>query len=359
MSDHAHEWTENPNPLGTIDAYACTGCGETTARCGTCQKPSLGPRGAASALLICEGCAREERYVLEDIRSALSHCLDAEGSGALAATRYDRDRIKGSRSSDAPRTTVADVVDLLHQWADLWVTQAAALGTTIPVGRDPLDTLRSGIMWAAHHPGPSQWHGYVSRGGIRHVRAMARGIAGLYPRAENAPCVYCGGRVVRDWVDKRWEPLPGGLSEELRCTGCKATWTPTKHQTATERWDYTKRHHLQALPAVKPDHLVTLEEARLVWPSIPRQTINSWITRDEERVAAYEEALDAWEAALDAGEDVGEAPDHVVRAIPLRGYTERGVPLYRVGDLDAMAEKRRDDTRRGPKVRDRSAEGVA
>lgn len=319
---HQHEWTENPHPLGTIDAWMCAECAETSATCAV-ERWDRGrgemvshPTGTASSL--CDTCADRERYVLEDIRAALGHTLYAQGSGQLAAVRYDRVIVSGSGLNDAPRVTAGDIVVLLHQWADLWITGAASSGVTIPPGRDPLDTIRTGMVWAAHNRVPSQWDGY--REGIRVIRSQARGVAGLRPRRENSPCPHCGGVVVRDWADRRWEPRPDGLSTTVRCTNrdCALSWD-------LAGWDRVKRHHLQVLPEVVPDQLITQDDARLVWKDIPRETVSSWIRRDE------------------------MLPDDE-RVLPVRGWDERGRPLYRVGDLAAMADRRADPARRGPKV---------
>ena len=337
MNDHTHEWTETPVPLGTIDAYTCTECGETCATCNACQRPT------GTALLACDPCLEHQGRILTDIERAVGHHRWAPGSGQLAATRYDRVRVRGtgSDSTGASISAIGDVAEVLASWAGMW---AEALKEEPPADlRGVLDYLRGHIIWAAHHGDVAAWDDY--REELRALRHHARRISGLLPQREAAPCVYCGSDVVRDWADARWDPLPGGLADELRCTGCDMTWDGP-------RWDFTKRTHLQALPHVRPEQLVTFEDLRLIWPTVPRQTMRAWIDRDRKAEEENLRDLDQWEERRRAYGPEPERPATYVRRIPEVGWNERGVPLYRVADVAELVDRRADTTRRGRRAAD-------
>ena len=303
-----HDWTENPAPVGTIDAWTCTECGETCATCNVCQRPT------GTALLACDPCLDHQGRILTDIERAVGHYRWAPGSGQLAATRHDRVRVRGtgSDSTGAGISTIGDVAEVLASWAGMW---AEALREEPPADlRGVLDYLRGHIIWAAHHGDVAAWDDY--REEVRALRHHARRISGLLPQREAAPCVYCGSDVVRDWADAQWDPLPGGLADEYRCTNrdCGAVWVDDR------AWDFTKRHHLPGVPDAQPDALVTLEEARLIWRDVPRQTLNTWANPDGGSLAPS-------------------------------GWNERGAPVYRVRDIAELVDKRATKGRPGRPAR--------
>ena len=51
-------------------------------------------------------------------------------------------------------------------------------------------------------------------------------------------------------------------------------------------------------------------------------------------------------------------PKPVERMVPERGYDKKGTPLYMVADLALLIERREDESRRGPKVRDTLTKAV-
>ncbi len=314
-TEHPHEWTL------TDDTWACAECEET---CATCVVTDLkrGQHPTGSALLICDNCLDYERRVLDQVADALGHWR-YERRSLIPAIRYDRDRADmAPPDDDAPPPAFAhplDVVEVLWSWADAW-----AEGLNIEPLTTPTETIKAGLMWAAHNADDSAWDDY--REEVRKLRHHARRLAGLLPKRQNGPCVHCGGSVVQDWADEKWQPRPDGLSDLLRCTGCGLTWND-RHA-----WAFTNRHTLRLLPDLTPDNLVTMEDAWLIFPDVPKATWRKWNQRDRERA--------------EAGED---------QRMPPRGWDERGRPLYRVGDLDALANRRTDDTRDGPKARERSA----
>lgn len=306
MSDCHHEWTV------TESGYACTECEETSAQC-VVTDIRRGEHPTGTALLICDVCMDYEMRVLVDIASALGHWR-YEKRSLVPAIRYDRDRADmASGEDERPRTFAhpRDVVEVLWSWADMW---SEAL--QIDARGDVTETIRSGLMWAAHHADESGWHDY--RQEVRTLRHHARRMAGLLPKRHAGPCVYCGGQIVQDNADEKWEPLRG-TAEEVRCTRCRKAWENHK------AWMFTNQHTLRLLPEYEPEQLVTIEDAWLVFPDVPKATWRKWRERDDEAIA----------------ED---------RKMPIRSWDERGRPLYRVGDLDALVKRRADDTRDGPKV---------
>ena len=309
---HRHEWTATP------DGWACVECGETSATCRVCS------RASGCSLLICDGCASAVGAVLRGIRSALE-LWQPTPLATLQATRYDRDVVHGQGTGtddrlpfgitlDEPHPGIvhaADVVGIIWDWVEMW-REVSGIPDELP----PLESLRSHVMWAVHNPEKSAWDDWLRE--MRSLRHHARRLAGLLPRREHGPCIHCGGEVVRDWAERDWTPRADGLSDEARCTGCGMTWGNYG------AWKFAQKHTIRLLPHAEPDMLVTLEEARAILPDVPAATLRSWMLRDRE--------------AGERGEE---------RAVPERGWDERGVPTYRLGDLHALATRRTEDGRKG------------
>lgn len=288
---HRHYWT--PTDDGR---YACTDCAETCEACIECT------RWTGSSLLICEQCVRRLRRLIDDIETAIA-LHSPSPAGLIPAVRYDRDRITGSRSDEPDvRWTYGDLKPILDAWADCW---AGAQGR--PRTIKATDYLRGHIMWAAHHREDADWDQWLTE--MRQALHTAKGEAGLLPKRMPAPCAHCGGLAVQTWASKDLKPHPTGLSDEVQCLGCKLTWR------SAAQYRQVSKQHLQGLPHVQPDALVTMDEAGIVWPDIPIKTWRTWLNR-------------------------GEMPDAVA-------WDVRGRPQYRVGDLDALASRRVDETRRG------------
>lgn len=126
-----------------------------------------------------------------------------------------------------------------------------------------------------------------------------------------------------------------------------------------------EREWINELPQRNPDTTITLDEAvKAVWPSVPASVLYMAVKRDREK---HEEYLRAWDRYVaqwnewaaecdgtpeDTWPEPPKEPKPYKRAIPERGHTIEGVPTYRVGDLEAIIERRNSDTRRGPKARD-------
>lgn len=307
---HTHIWTV-PDEHGV---WTCVSCPETSPTC-IVERPSDEPgegHPTGTSLPICHPCHDTERHVLTDIAAALGHWQHQPRS-LVPAIRYDRDR--GARGPAAgPKDGIedpGDVADVLWSWADMW---AEARDTT--ADGNAIDWLTRHLQWAAGHPQQAAWEDY--RAEIRRLRHAARRVAHLLPKRHHGPCVHCGGRIVQDWADEKWRPRPDGLSDQVRCTGCGLTWR------SHGAWMYTNRHTLQLLPDIRPDALVTLEDARRIFPHVPPATWRSWLLRDNERA--------------DAGDE---------RRMPQHGTDVRGRALYRLADLTALVEHRGSDTRVG------------
>lgn len=271
----AHDWTDTTthDDAGT-HTFTCTSCGTTTAGCRDCARPLDG-----TALPVCTHCLDRARGLLADIATYLAEMTDvAKVAVGLRAVRYD---LAGTPSAanaarlphgldaayreDVPVSgpgsirTRGGALDLLEAWVDDWTERCG----DDEGAWDTLGYLRSHTLWAAlNHPA---WADYLSE--LRTTRAVVRRLAGLAPEREPAPCVHCGGMIVRDWTT--WE----GLSDITRCTGCGTTWGSRAHLALTERW------HVRALPTERPDALVTAEQARAIWPHLNPATWRSWVHR--------------------------------------------------------------------------------
>lgn len=314
MTQHNHIWTL-PDEHGT---WTCTDCGDTSPTC-VVQRPTdhdnIGHPTGIPAQHICDPCHRHEMRVLDDITTALTH-WQPQPKSPVPAIRYDRDRTTGTPTpSDGPTdgiNTPRDIYTQLQNWADTW----AGLRNEPPAVGDITTFLKRHILWAANNAHHSGFHNY--RQTVRQLRHAARRIAGLLPKRLHGPCIHCGGRVVQDWADHTWKPRRDGLSDTLRCTRCHLTWPD--HET----WMFTNRHTLQALPTVRPDALVTLEDARRIFPDVPAGTWRWWVHQDRQRIENGEEAR-----------------------LPEQGKTVRGDALYVLADLNELVEQRRSTNRPG------------
>ena len=329
---HRHEWTGNPGHDG-IGAWACTGCAETSATCGTCKRASGTP------LLLCDRCERQAAKVLDDISHALS--LWERSPRSPMRSPADMRLVRGGAES----LTISDPSDIdarLWRWVGRWAEHTGADNAA------PMDYLKSRHMWAAHNPELSNWHDYLKA--MRALRASARRIAGLLPQRIAEPCVMCGGDVVQDWSDDDWMPLETGLSDTVRCTGCGTTWGDRLH------WHFTMRHHIIELPGAHPNALVTIEQARMIWPDVPSATWRSWAKRWRDEGDDLIERVHHWwglRCAHVSGEwpswasadwqGPGEPPS-MAGWMPQMGE-RAGVATYRVGDLHALVVRRDEEMR--------------
>lgn len=330
-----HDWQRDPEGEG-IRAWVCAECTATCATCGTCG------RASGTSLLLCGPCERHAARVLDDIDRALGHYQGQPRSHYPSPG--DMRLVRVPSAADGGVQTPEDIYDAMLEWAARWTEH------TGPTGQGAVDYLRGRHLWAAHNPEASDWHAYLAA--MRRLRVQARRIAGLLPTRLPEPCVHCGGQVVQDWADRSWEPLSDGLSDVVRCTRCGMTWGDRS------RWRFATRHHVVALPGVRPDALVTLAQARMIWPDVPAATLRSWAQRwredgDEliERALTWWAAMQRWQAgerpwwAPEDWEGPGEAPS-MTGWLPERGE-DRGAALYRVGDIAALVERWADASRRG------------
>lgn len=320
MSDKCrHIW------VAVDDQHQCEQCGDTCATCNVCK------RASGSALLVCDRCLEQCARVLTDIEDALSHWQHQPRS-VVQAIRYDQDR-RGGNADHVPLTLTdnpADIEAVLRDWAEMW---ADLSGSAKNVG--PVEYLRGHHMWAAHNAEGSGWDDY--RREMRQLRHRARRMAGLLPQRQAGMCIYCGDDVVRDWADEKWQPRSDGLSDELRCTGCRTQWEDR------ERWQFANRHTILALPQTHPDRLITRDDARMVFPEVPPATWRWWVMRDAKRG----EALLRYAEMIATGR-LGPEPEP--ERMPVQSWDQRGRPLYRLADLTAHVEARASETRRGPKA---------
>lgn len=182
---------------------------------------------------------------------------------------------------------IPDALAVLDRWAERW---ASVRG--VEVGeQSSIEFLAEHVLWALQNQDVSAWPEFKVE--ARQVRALVRRLLGLLPVREAVPCVHCGGQVVREWTDE-------GLSEVRHCTRCSMVW---EHEV---RLRQTNAQVLQALPETHPDHLVTLEEAKVLWRGrVPAARFDVWANR--------------W-------------------AFEAHAVNERGVPLFRLGDVAEVVE---------------------
>ncbi len=372
MTDrHVCEWEpvdldHDANPsLGrrVQGVWLCSECGETCRSCvvtdGMAREHPTG-----NTADICDRCLRVEQYVLDDITDALGYWDERDRHRRRSPTAFGVvGRVDGTGVGERLRYP-EDVGNELLGWAVRW---AAHTGAMTAEHNSQVDYLKSRLYWAAHNRAASSWDDY--RAEVRRLRAAARSVVGLAPDRHPEACMHCGGRIVQDRADEKWRPLPEGLSEVVRCTGCGLTWGDR------EAFQRNVRHHVWALPHDHPAQLVTLDIAAKIFPDVPRPTMRSWIHRDRRlhdrslvRLAEWEagdwetwpdEDVDAWadwEATWHRWHVEGHAgprpapPGFYVRRLPECGTSKDDLPLYRLGDLHAMAVRRTDDTRTGPRA---------
>ena len=315
-----HEWIDEREMCDPAPKFMCTQCGDTCGPCNVCS----GPTG--SALLVCDRCLERESEVLADIEGALSHWQHQPRS-TVKAIRYDTDR-RGGEVDHVPLDTTDgpwDIEAVLSDWAAMWRDLSGSDKNLAPVGY-----LRGHLMWAAHNAERSGWDVYRTE--MRQLRHRARRIAGLLPQRQAGMCIYCGGTVVRDWADEKWQPRRKGLSDEFRCTDCRTQWEDR------ERWQFANRNTILALPLTHPERLVTREDARMIFPAVPPATWRKWVQRDAERG----EALLRYAEYCQGGR-FGPPPDS--EKMPTQGFNHRGLALYRLGDLTAHVEAWLSDAR--------------
>lgn len=274
------------------DHYQCTECEATTPACCDCGRPT------GDALTICQRCLSRAARTLDDIDDALRHYIPTPPT-YIRAIAYDPERVREHHADTGPSITVGDIPGILAGWAEMW-----AETNNEPVNVPARDYLIGRHIWAAQNADKSAWGDYRTE--MRALRHVARQAAGLLPKQLAAPCVHCGGTLVRDWADEHWQPLADGLTDRVRCTGCGLTWDSERHV------EFANRQHIRDLPETMPDALITYEQARLVWPEVPAGTWRQWAYRDEL-------TPDTWD--------------------------ERGVPLYRVHTLATLTTRRHADPR--------------
>lgn len=314
MNTHIHDW-DQLDPT----TYHCTTCAETAPAC--TQTKGRRPCGNLidTSLTICDPCLRNAKRIIQDIIDAIDtvpfHQAEIMG---LRSPRYDRDIVHGGDDRDRlpfgldavvedpedPRIAAAKhpntALEILHGWAHAWADTRGDIITSYE-----LDYLIEHTLWAAQNPDDSGWDTYLTE--ARAVRRTIRRLLGLHPVTEPAPCVHCGGTIIRDW-------LPDGLDDIRRCTKCGTTWP-----------DETRLRNLNhltvlALHATHPNELVTVDDARLALPDLKRNTINQALKRDRDRTNP---------------DHPDYQPDYQPR-IPAQGTDTRGRTLYRLADFTAL-----------------------
>lgn len=289
MTRHQHEWA--PSRGG----YACTACTATSRACIECGRPT------GNDTPLCHPCHDRVRSVLDGIRRALAYWQPAP-TPTIRATRWRRVTVRSANNETIHGRTVPQI---LYDWRVTWMQNGAGGQPAA----DSLNYLTDHILWAATHPDHSDWAAWLAD--MRKCRWVARRDAGLTPERIPWPCPYCGGRTVQDWSDHDWQPLPGGLSDEVRCTSCTRTWP------SLARFVIVCSGRITDMPTRDPWTTIHLEDARTIWPDLPIETLRSWTRRGDLQPADRD---------------------------------RHGRPLYRVADLTDLIERRQSTNRRGPKT---------
>lgn len=323
MTDHIHDW--QPYGSGSYP-WECISCDETSAACSVCQGASGG------SLLICERCLSRQRALL----SSIDRFMTMPGSDRGTRSPMGKFSLVGGRGGSSESGESAE--DRLQGWAGRWAEHMPNRGQHV------IDYLSGHLIWAVHNQEASGWAEFLSD--LPKIRGAARGEAGLAPERHRQRCMHCGGSVVQDRHDKRENPYADGLQDVVRCTGCSMTWGD---RSSFQR---NVKQHIHELPANHPHRLVTLDQARLIFPDVPSDAWRKWAYRDrrehELSVTACNDWDDEWTAWEESGQ-IGPIPAppeiHDLRLPPF--VTPAGVRCYRLGDMLAMAERRADESRPG------------
>lgn len=142
------------------------------------------------------------------------------------------------------------------------------------------DYLRRHMTWAAqvHEP----WVEQRALLGWLHVRLEVVTGTSTRPEPVGAPCMHCGGRIVRRWLPGSHgdDAVDGatrlgreheGLADEMVCEGCGTTWRhpssvagELRAVTLPASYLLAQRAALEELPTTNPDLTVTLPEAKRI-----------------------------------------------------------------------------------------------
>lgn len=319
-----HRWVWASEQPGPQIVFVCEGCGELSPECRHCY------RVVSGSLAVCARCLGEAQRVLRDLREAIAQVPDPHATilglrplvGAGVPDAQDRDRLPHGLDAvfddlEAPGlsgiVSPSGLLESLAEVADDWAEHragirgadglgAGAVGDEAPGvapvrGPGVLAWLEAHVLWALQaHPA---WADQLAA--LRAYRDRARHMAGLDPVAEPVPCVYCRGRVVREWTVQ-------GLDDVARCTRCRTSWPTPEHLR------FAERERLWQLHETHPDALVTVEDARRAMPWIKRNTLTQALLRDARR-----------------------APKD--KRFPVRGKDVRGESLYRLGDLAQVGRR--------------------
>lgn len=314
-----HSWYTDEHLVG----YVCLDCAEECAECLTCVREDRAGRPTGSSLLICDDCLAAERKVLDELAEHLARIPDvaevAESLSVVKAVAYDQVMARGAADPErlpfgwdalvddwyqgpAGARTRDGVLELVDAWVTQW--RDARDEPTADAGRAGTAYLRDHLLWAAQNPDVSAWSDY--RQEIRVIRGRARALDPEAPEKVGPRCLDCGGPLVRRW-------RKDGLGDDVLCQLCEKPYTDITFRQAVLA--ELQRHAAQH----SPDALVTVAEARRIFPDLAHDTIQTWITRDRDRA----------ERARKAGVEY-------VRRLPERGR-RRGQKLYRLGDIAAKA----------------------
>lgn len=203
-----------------------------------------------------------------------------------SSRRGNRDHAADNHPTDPP-----SVLAVLTRIEDAWrqaQQQPAAETTTTTAATD---YLIANAEWAATHHEPI--HDDIAD--LAQLRARLRNVTGHTdtPKASDAPCIDCNGRIVQRYRHGR-TPETSGLDDTRECNRCGKTYTPTQYANAIEQRLETIRED--------PDRLVTAAEARTLWRLSEKQ-LYTWENREKIRPA---------------------------------GTDDRGRRLYRNGDIHAL-----------------------
>lgn len=326
MTDHHHDWRPSIREHDPHE-WQCSECSETSATCSVCSGASGG------SLLICESCLSRQRALLASIERFMTMPGSDRGTRSPMG-KFSIVSGRGGGGGGSSETAEERLLGWVARWSEHMPNP----------GLSAIDYLNAHLIWAVHNQEASRWPDYLAD--APRIRGAARAESGLAPERHRQRCMHCGGHVVQDRHDKRENPYADGLQDVVRCTGCAMTWGD---RSAFQR---NVKQHIHELPANHPHRLVTLDQARLIFPDVPTDAWRKWAHRDRVDHARSIAECDAWDDKWTAWEESGQigpipAPPEI-RELQLPPFmSPDGKRCYRLGDMLAMAERRAAEDRPG------------
>lgn len=196
------------------------------------------------------------------------------------------------QNPDDPPSVLAVLTDIEEAW---WHAQGRPhTPPWTPNVHEAARFLLRHLTWASErHEGFPADHQALTQ---LHARAQTVTHTATRPETLAAPCMHCGGRIVRDW---HTDPT-AGLQDDVRCDGCGTTWGRDPHTppgTLPAAYRLAQRAAIDDAPTTHPDTTVTLDQAKRILRDrvspktldmrIRRGTVTPVITRNDPKYHLY------------------------------------------------------------------------